>query len=135
MVEESYAGEGHGDVVLVAGGNDMVVADTAASLRHIRYSTLVAPLNVVTEGEEGIAAEADAGVLCNPCSLLLARKDLGALGEELLPCTVSQHIVMVIADVDVDGVVTIGTTDARHEGQGHHLGVLAQPPDVSLLTS
>jgi len=73
MVEEADAGEGHGDVVLVTGGDDMVVADAAASLRHIRYPTLVRPFDVISEGEEGIRAEAYTCVLGNPRGLLLTR--------------------------------------------------------------
>ena len=56
MMEQSYAGECHGDAVLVAGHDNMVVADAAASLGNELYATLVGTLDVVTEGEERIRA-------------------------------------------------------------------------------
>ena len=53
-MEQPYARERHGNAVLVAGFNDIVVAYAAASLSNIFNSALVGTLDVVTEGEEGI---------------------------------------------------------------------------------
>ena len=71
MMEQSYASEGHGDAVLVAGHDNMVVADAAASLSNELYATLVGTLDVVTEGEEGIRAESYLRILSYPCFFLL----------------------------------------------------------------
>ena len=54
MVEQSYACKRHGNAVLVAGHDDMIVADRATSLGDELHTTLVGTLNVVAEGEEGI---------------------------------------------------------------------------------
>ena len=56
MVEQSHARECHGNAVLVAGHDDMVVANRAASLSDELYATLVGTLNIVAEGEESIRA-------------------------------------------------------------------------------
>ena len=112
----------------------MVIANTAARLRHILHAALVCPLDIVAEGEEGVTAQTYALVLRYPGCLLLTRQRLGALGEELLPGAIGQHIVVVVGDIDVNGIVAVSTADAGHERQGHHLRMLAQPPDVSLLT-
>ena len=40
---------------------------------------------------------------------------------------------MVVADVDVNGVVTVGTADFLHPRQIQYLRVLAQVPDVGLV--
>ena len=56
MVEQAHAGEGHGDAVFVAGHDDMVVTYRAACLGDVLHATLVGTLNVVAEGEEGVAA-------------------------------------------------------------------------------
>ena len=56
VVEQSYTREGHGDAVLVAGHDDMVIANAAASLGNVLNATLVSALNIVAEGEEGVAA-------------------------------------------------------------------------------
>ena len=54
MVEQADAREGHGDAVLVAGGNDVIVAHAASGLGDVLHAALVCPLNVVAEGEEGV---------------------------------------------------------------------------------
>ena len=56
MVEQPHAGEGHRDAVLVARFDHVVVTHGAASLRDVFHTTLVRPLDVVAEGEEGIRA-------------------------------------------------------------------------------
>ena len=45
-----------GNAVLVAGHDDMVVANRTAGLGNVFYATLVSPLNVVAEGEESVRA-------------------------------------------------------------------------------
>ena len=54
MVEKTDAGECHGDAVLVAGLNHIVVAHRASSLGDVQNATLVGALDVVAKGEEGI---------------------------------------------------------------------------------
>ena len=54
MMEETDTGECHGNAVLVAGGNDMVVAHTSAGLRHKLHTAFMGTLDVVAEGEERI---------------------------------------------------------------------------------
>ena len=117
MVEQPYAGEGHCDAVLVARHDDVVVADAAAGLCDVLHTALVCALHVVAEGEESIAAQTDGRVLLNPGLLLLAAERLGFLGEELLPFSFGKDVHVVVADVDVDGVVAVGAANARHEGQ------------------
>ena len=50
----------------------------------------------------------------------------GLDGEGVLPHAVGQHVLILVGDVDVDGVVPVGPADAVHERQGQHLGMLAQ---------
>ena len=92
------------------------------------------PLHIVAEGEEGVAAQADAAQLGYPLLFLFAGERLGLPGEELLPCSFAQHVVGLVANVEVDGVVAVGAADALFEWQCHHLRALAQPPDVGLLS-
>ena len=49
MVEKPYARKGHSDVVLVASGHNMVVANRAASLRNKVYAAFVGTFDVVAE--------------------------------------------------------------------------------------
>ena len=54
MVEQADAGEGHGDAVLVAGLDDVVIPDGAAGLGDELHAGLVGPLDVVAKGEESV---------------------------------------------------------------------------------
>ena len=133
MVEQSHVSEGHDHVVLVAGLDDIVVADAATRLCDILHATLVCALNVVAEGEESIGAQAYVGVLGDPFFLLLTCEDRRLLGEELLPGAFAQHVVVLLAEVYVDGVVAVGAADARLERQVENLRALAQPPFIGLV--
>ena len=135
MMEQTYTCEGHGDTVFVASHDHMVIANATTCLSDILHATLVGTLNIVAEGEEGITAQTYLGVLGNPLFLLGQGQHLGLLREELLPSTVAQYVVvLVFRDIYINGVVAVGTTDTLLERQGEHFGVLAQPPDVGLLT-
>ena len=133
MVEKPYARKGHSDVVLIASGHNMVVANRAASLRNKVYAAFVGTFDVVAEGEKSIATQANAVILGNPLAFLLQRKGFGLGFEELLPRTVCQHVFALVADVKVDGVIAVGTPNVVYKGQIHHLGMLAQPPYIGLI--
>ena len=135
MVEQTHAGECHGNAVLVASVDNMVIANATASLGHILDTALVSTLDVVAEGEEGIATETYIGVLSQPLLHFLLGERFGTLGEELLPFAIAQNILALGTDVDINGVVAVGTTDTGYEGEVHHLGMLTQPPDVGLIAS
>ena len=89
MVEQSYASKRHSDAVLVAGHDDMIVADRATCLGYELHTTLVGTLDVVAKGEEGVGAEGYLRVLGNPGFLLFHRQHLRLSLEELLPGTVA----------------------------------------------
>lgn len=133
MVEKSYARKGHSDVILIASGHNMVVANRAASLRNKVNAAFVGTFDVVAEGEESITAQTNTIVLGNPLAFLLQRKGFGLAFEELLPRTVCQNVFALIADVKVDGVIAVGTLNVVDKGQIHHLGMLAQPPRIGLV--
>ena len=134
MMEQANARKSHGDVVLVAGGDDMVVAHGTASLSHVGHTAAVGTLDVVAEGEEGVRAQRDAPVEGDPFLFLSTSEHFGFFGEVLLPLAVGQDVHVVVRDVQVDGVVAVGAADLLHPGEVHHLRVLAQPPDVGLVT-
>ena len=114
----------------------MVVAYGATSLGNKLHTTLVGTLDIVTEGEEGVRAQSNLGVLGYPLFLLCQCQHLGLLGEELLPSTIAQYVVVfVFRDVHVYRVVAVGTANTFLEGQCEHLRMLAQPPDVGLVAS
>ena len=73
MVEQTDAGEAHGDAVVVAGFNDVVISDGAARLGDVLDAGLEGALHVVAEGEEGVGAHGHAAhlraerLLLEPC--------------------------------------------------------------------
>ena len=75
-MEQAHAREGHSDAVLVAGHDDMVVAHRATSLGNELHAALVGTLNVVAEGEEGVAAAGHPTLGGDPGFLFLRRKHL-----------------------------------------------------------
>jgi hypothetical protein len=56
VVEQAQAAKGHGNTVLVAGVNHLLIADGTASLDNGGHAATVRALNVVAEGEERVAA-------------------------------------------------------------------------------
>ena len=108
VVEQSHVSEGHGHIVFVAGLDDIVVTDAAAGLCDVLHATLVGALDVVAEGEECVGTEGYASVLRNPFFLLFHGRRSGLLVHVLLACAVTQPVVVVFRDVDVDSVVAVG---------------------------
>ena len=132
MVEQANAGEAHDHVVAVAGLDDVVIPDTAAGLCDILHAAAECSLNVIAEGEERVGAESHIGISVEPCPLLLCSKYSGLLCEECFPLAVRKNIHVILAHVQVDGVVSVGSADALLEGKSEHLGRLAQIPVVGL---
>ena len=90
-------------------------------------------LNIVTEREERVRAQCHTGHLIQPCTLLLLGEYRRFYLKGLLPYAVSQHIHVLVTDVNVNGVITVSTLDAVHKLQVQHLRSLAQEPVVCLL--
>ena len=90
-------------------------------------------LNVVAEWEERVAAHGNALKRRKPSRFLLTGEHLRLLREKLLPNTVAQHVVMLLTDVHVNGVVAVRTADALLKRQIQHLFMLTQIPDVRLV--
>ncbi len=54
MFEMPYAGENHGDAVLIGSRDDFFIAHGAARLNHCRNSMLCGFVNTITKREEGV---------------------------------------------------------------------------------
>ena len=96
MMEKAHARKGHGYAILVAGIDDIVVAHRPTGLCYILYAALMGTLDIIAEGEEGVAAQGHTAVLGYPGPLLLGREHLRALCEELPPGAIAQYIVVLI---------------------------------------
>ncbi len=92
-MEQPDAAERHGDAVLIAGVNDLLVADRAAGLDNGGHAGAAGTLDVVAKGEEGIGAQADTGNMAQILFLFLRGQGCGLLGEGLGPDIVADDIL------------------------------------------
>ena len=60
-MEQPQAAEGHGDAVLVAGVDDLLVADGTAGLHDGSHAGAAGALDIVTEGDKKILLALVAG--------------------------------------------------------------------------
>ena len=101
MMEEANVSKRHGDAVLIACIDNIIVTDATACFCNVFYTTLVSTLDVVAEWEESVATYRYTLVLGNPSLLLLAGQWLRLLCEELLPNAILQYILPLVRDIDV----------------------------------
>ena len=95
MMEQPDAAERHRNAVLVAGVDDLLVPDGAAGLHNGRHAAAAGTLDVVAEGEEGIAAQATPVTVASQALLFLRVSGCGLLGEGLCPDVVADDILGV----------------------------------------
>ena len=87
---------------------------------------------IVAEREECVRAQCHLRVLRKPRLALVCGQRFGLFGEEQLPRAFLQEVFVFVGNIDVDGVVAVGTAYSFLERQVHHLRTLSQPPFVSL---
>ena len=104
-MEQPDAAECHGNAVLVAGVDDLLIADGAAGLDDGGHAGAAGALDVVTEGEESVRTKAHAGHLAEVSLLFLGGQRLGLAGEGLGPDIITDDVLRGIADVNINGVV------------------------------
>ena len=91
------------------------------------------PLDVVPKGEERVRPQRHTGELFQPFLLFLSGKGFRLGFKEVLPDAVCQYVHIIVGNVYVNGVVPVCPLDALLKGQGKHLGILPQPPDISFI--
>ena len=132
-MEQPDAAERHGNAVLIAGVNNLLVADRAAGLDNGGHAGTAGTLDVVAKGEEGIGTQADTGNVAQVLFLFLRGQGCGLLGEGLGPDIVADDILGGVTDIHINGIVAVGLGDIVTEGQVQHLVHVAQLPIVGLL--
>ena len=115
MMEQAHAGKGHDHALLVALFDDQIIADRAAGLCDVLNTGSKGTLNVVAEGEEGIAAQRNIAAGSQPGLLVAFGEALGLLGEVVLPNAVSADILFIAVDIAVNYIVTVGTAQVGTE--------------------
>ena len=133
-MEQSYSSECHCHVVLVASHDNMIVPDRSARLGNVSHTALFSSLDVVTEWEESVRTKANACVLCKPFLLFSLSEHLRLYLECVLPYALSQYIIMLVRNVNVDSVISVRTSYVVNELKSQNLWMLSDPPDVSLVS-
>ena len=91
--------------------------------------------NVVAEWEERIRTKSYTLLCIQPSTFFFACQDFWLFSKEVLPYTISQYILIVFTDVDIDCIITVCTTDLFYPWQVQYLRMLTQIPDISFVTS
>lgn len=134
MMEQANAGKGHCNAILVAGSNHMIVTDASTCLCNIFNAALMSPFYIIAKWEESIRPQADTCILADPLFLFLKRKHRRLFGKEILPYSISKYIVMILTDVNINGIIAICTADMLYPRQCKHFWMLTQPPYVGFIT-
>ena len=109
MVEQTDACKRHHHVIFIAACNNICITHGSTGLCDVFYTTLMSSLDIIGEGEECIASQSHILHFVKPCSLFLSGKYRGFYLEDTFLGTVSQHIHVLIAHVDINGIVTVGS--------------------------
>ena len=108
MVEQPDTTERHGNAVLVAGGNNLIIADGAARLHNGGHTAAAGALNVVPKGEECITAQGNIRYLAQPGFLFLGSQRGRLHSKGFGPNVIPNHILRGIADVNINRVIAVG---------------------------
>ena len=114
-MEQPNPRKAHGHAVLIADLNHIVVAHRSAGLSHILHAASVRPLDIITKGEERVGSQRHAAHPIKPRPLRLGRKHLRLHLENLLPCAVSQHIHVILSDIEINGIIPVRPSDTVHK--------------------
>ena len=137
MVEQAHMPVKHIDhIVLVAGVNHVIVADRAAGLRDVAARRCGARARCCRQTGRTRRCPAQRPS-ADPATraFLPASAVRGVSVKKLLPAAIRQHLVRLVGDVHVNGVVAVGTGDLLHERQCQHTsdaGAAASYPPSAL---
>ena len=114
-MEQTNTGHGHGHTEVVTAGDHIAVPHRAAGLGNVLHAALCRTLNVILKGEERVRAQAHAGEFFVPSCLFLRSKGRRLLRKVPLPYAVCQQLIALRADIQVNGVCLLYTSDAADE--------------------
>ena len=132
-MEQSHACKCHCHAESVAGFNDIIVTNGAAGFCNIAYAALCRTFNIITEGEEGIGAKRNTLDRGKICFLFFLCQRFRLFGEQCLPCAICQNVLIIIGNIDINGIISVGAAYGRQERQVEYLFMLSQMPDISFV--
>jgi len=132
MMEQTHAGECHYHTVSVTGLDNEIVTDRAARLCYVGNTASLCSLNIVSKREERIRANGNACDRIEILSCLTVGKRLGTGGKILLPVALCTNVLLVLIDISVSNIISVGTGNCGKERKGENLFMLAEMPGISL---
>ena len=123
MQEQPHAGVAHDHAVLIGGVGDVLVAGRAAGLGDGADAAGGGAVEVVAEGDEGVAAEHHAFPGRQPVGPLVGGDGFPSVGQGLVEFGLFAGVQLVEADEVVQGVDLLGPAQAGGELDGEGLGV------------
>ena len=123
----------HHHTVLVAALYHRIIPHGSPWLCNIFYTALMGSLNIVGEGEKGIAPQSHILHFIKPCALFLPREHGGLFFEGSLPDALRQYIHILIPYINVNSVVPVRSAQTLYKLEIHNLRGLAQEPIIRLL--
>ena len=123
MQEQPHAGVAHDHAVLVGGVGDVLVAGRAAGLGEGADAAGGGAVQVVAEGDEGVAAENHARAGGEPVGALVGGDGFPAVGQGLVEFGLFAGVQFVEADEVVQGVDFLGPAQTGGKLDGEGLGV------------
>ena len=134
MMEKSDSGEAHNHIVLVTCLDDYVISLGSAGLSDVLNSALTCSLYIVSEGEECIGTTNNIRIFSKPCLLFLSGEYGRLLSEDGLPCSLGKYVLVLISDVEIDGIVSVRTLDGIKERKIQNLRCLTKEPVICFVS-
>ena len=111
VVEQTDTGKCHSHSVFIAGSDHVIISHGAARLGNVFHAALISTLDIITEWEKCIGSKDNIYHLIQPCAFFLSRKYFRLLGKGILPCTICKKVHILFADVQIDGIISVCTSD------------------------
>ena len=124
-MEKTYSCECLGNAVLVAAVNYDVVTFGAARVNYIRNTASSCTLYVVVKREKCVRAERYIVKLCEPSLFFFLCEGCGASVKGVLPNIIADYVLIVVGDVYINGVISVGSADGLYKVESENLRMLS----------
>ena len=134
MMEQSDSRKRHRHSIFITGFNYRIVSHGTAWLSNKLHTALMCSFNIVTEREECIRTKCDICKLIQPCTFFFSCKYFRFFSKSSLSFSISKHIHVFLADVNIDRIVSFCSADAILKWKVQHLRTLTEEPVISFLS-
>ena len=115
MVEQSHLRKCHCNTVFVAAVDYYIVPYGTAGLGDKGNAASVCALYVVVKREKRVRAERYIVKLCEPSLFFFLCEGFGASVKGVLPNIIADYVLIVVGDVYINGVISVGSADGLYK--------------------